>query len=141
LAQQSGANIIYPIVAVSDCYARYPGIKRTARRLKEGDYTGGNLVLLRPQFMLQQRERIAGAYAARKSPARLAAMLGIGTLVRLLLSQTLSPKLLSVATLEERAGRLLGGSVRALVSAYPEIATDLDKPSDFAALAGLSSSS
>jgi 2-phospho-L-lactate guanylyltransferase (CobY/MobA/RfbA family) len=133
LAEQTGANMIYPIVEVASCYAQFPGIKRTARRLQEGAFTGGNMMLLRPTFMLKQRQRIAEAYAARKSPAKLASMLGYGTLLRLVLSQTISPKLLSVSTLEERASSMLGGSVRALVFPNADIATDLDKPEDFVA--------
>ena len=83
---------------------------------------------------MQQKQRIADAYAARKSPAQLAAMLGYGTLVRLLLSQTISPGLLTVSLLEKRASSMLGGEVRSYVTPYAEIATDLDKPSDFTAV-------
>jgi GTP:adenosylcobinamide-phosphate guanylyltransferase len=131
LAEDTGANMVYPIVEVASCYAQFPGIKRTARKLKEGEFTGGNMMLLRPAFMIKQKQRIANAYAARKSPAKLAWMLGFGTLVRLLLSQTISPGLLSVGMLEERASKMLGGSVKALVFPNADIATDLDKPADF----------
>ncbi len=134
LAEETGANMIYPIVKVASCYAQFPGIKRTARKLKEGAFTGGNMMLLRPAFMMQQRQRISDAYAARKSPAKLASMLGLGTLVRLILSQTISPNLLSVSLLEQRASAMLGGSVKALVFPNADIATDLDKPEDFLAV-------
>ncbi len=133
LAEETGANMIYPIVEVAACYAQFPGIKRTARKLKEGVFTGGNMMLLRPTFMMKQRQRIADAYAARKSPAKLASMLGYGTLLRLVLSQTISPNLLSVRLLEARASAMLGGSVKALVFPHADIATDLDKPEDFTA--------
>lgn len=133
LAESSGANIIYPIVGVETCYTQFPGVKRTARKLKEGKFTGGNMVLLRPAFMMKHRDKIAKAHEARKSPARLAAMLGIGTLIRLVLSQSISPRLLSVSMLEEKASSLLGGSVRALICPHADIATDLDKPEDFIA--------
>ncbi len=133
LIAKSGGNLIYPIVQVSRCYQRFPGVKRTACKLKEGTFTGGNLVLINPDFMIKQKEQIAAAYAARKSPARLAAKLGYGTLVRLLFSQLVSPNLLSVAVLQERVSHLLGGKVCAIESNYPELATDFDKPSDFTA--------
>ena len=132
-ADAEGGNLIYPIVKVERCYARFPGVKRTARKLKEGNYTGGNLVLLRPEFMIRQKAQIAGAYAARKSPARLAAMLGYGTLLRLLASQLVYPGLLSVELLQQRVSGLLGGKVCAIESQFPELATDFDKPSDFTA--------
>jgi hypothetical protein len=38
--------------------------------------------------------------------------------------------------LERAVGRLLGGTAKAYVSPYPEIATDIDKPSDLAAIEG-----
>lgn len=133
-AQTTGAGMVWPVVRVSTCYERYPGVKRTALKLREGEYTGGNLALVRPAFLLQHRERLAGAYAARKSPLQLARMLGLGTLGRLVLSQKVSPRLMTIAFLEERVSRLLGGPASAYLCEYPEIATDLDRPSDFEAL-------
>jgi GTP:adenosylcobinamide-phosphate guanylyltransferase len=134
LASESGAGVIYPVVPVAACYARFPGIRRTALRLREGEYTGGNLALVRPEFLLTHRDRIAAAFAARKSPFRLAVMLGFGTLGRLVASQKLAPRLLSIPFLEARVSRLLGGPARALICDLPELATDLDRPADFAAV-------
>jgi molybdopterin-guanine dinucleotide biosynthesis protein A len=133
-AEQTDAALIYPIVPLATCYERFPGIRRTALRLRDGEFTGGNLVLVRPQFLLTHSARIAAAYAARKSPVQLARMLGLGTLGRVLLSQKVSPGLLSVAFLEMRVSRLLGGPCRALTCNSAEIATDVDRPSDFVAI-------
>jgi len=133
LAASAGAQVVYPIVAVAACYARYPGIKRTTVRLREGEFTGGNVMLARPSFFLDRQALLADAYAARKRPVRLAAMLGAGTVARLLFSQLVSPRALSVEELERRVGRFVRADVRALISASPELATDLDRPSDFAA--------
>ena len=134
LAQSNEAGLIWPVVPVNLCYARFPGIRRTALRLRDGEYTGGNVALVRPKLLLDHRDRIATAYAARKSPAQLAKLLGMETLVRLALSQKLSPNLLSIGFLETRVSKLLGGACRALPCNSPEIATDLDRPSDFAAI-------
>ena len=133
-ADDDNSGLVWPVVPVASCYARFPGVKRTALRLKEGELTGGNLMLVRPQFMLANREQIAEAFAARKSVGRLAAILGIPILVRLLLSQKVAPRFLSVTLLEARIGKRLGGKVAAILSQYPEIATDLDRASDFAAI-------
>ncbi len=91
---------------------------------------------MRPRFLFAQERRIAGAYAARKSPLKLAAMLGFGTVGRLVLSQKLNPGLLTLPLLEARIGRLLGGKANAYISQDPELATDLDRPSDFKAVSG-----
>jgi GTP:adenosylcobinamide-phosphate guanylyltransferase len=129
-----GADVVYSVVPVEECYKRYPGIKRTAASLRDGKLTGGNLVLMRPKFMLAQRERIAEAYGARKSPLRLALMLGLGTTLRAAAALTMAPSLLSVARLESAVGRLLGGTARAYISNYPELATDIDRLSDLEAV-------
>lgn len=133
-AQESGAGVVWPIVPVAECYRRFPGVQRTSLCLRGGEFTGGNLALVRPAFLLANRERIADAYAARKSVVKMAWLLGLGTLGRLALSQTLSPNLLTIPMLEARVSRLMGGPVRALICAFPELATDLDRPSDFAAV-------
>jgi molybdopterin-guanine dinucleotide biosynthesis protein A len=134
LAERTDSGLIWPVVPVNICYMRYPGIKRTALRLRDGEYTGGNLALVRPEFLLAHSARIAAAYAARKSPVQLGRMLGLGTLARVVLSQKVSPNLLSISFLEMRVSRLLGGPCRALPCESPEIATDLDRPADFAAI-------
>ena len=136
-ARMQDADLLWPIVPVKSCYDRFPGVKRTALRLREGEFTGGNLALVRPGFLLAHRDRIGAAYAARKSPLKLAAMLGFGVVGRLALSQKVHPHLLTIPLLEARVGRLLGGQARAYLSQSPELATDLDRPSDFAAV-GLS---
>lgn len=133
-AVQSGASVIYPVVPVDRCYRRYPGLKRTALKLKEARFTGGNMMLARPQFIMSQRQRIADAYRARKSPLRLANLLGWDMMFRLILSQTLIPRLLTLSFLEKRVSQLIAGPARVFVSGYPEIATDLDRPADYTAV-------
>jgi len=128
------ADLVYPVVEVAKCYERFPGMKRTAAPIREGRFTGGNMLLMRPAFMLSQRDRIASAYAARKSPLKLAMMLGLGTTLRAAVAITVYPRAIDLASLERAVGRLLGGKARCYVSPYPEIATDIDKPEDLAAL-------
>jgi GTP:adenosylcobinamide-phosphate guanylyltransferase len=133
-AEETGATLLYPIVPVSQCYARFPNVKRTAIKLREGEFTGGNLMLVRPAVLTSIKPRIAEGFAARKQPLRLATMLGFGMVARLLLSQLVSPRLLSLSLLERRVSRLLGTEARVLLCNAPEIATDLDRLSDFAAV-------
>jgi GTP:adenosylcobinamide-phosphate guanylyltransferase len=136
-ALRMDADIVYPVADVAACTARFPRLKRTSVRLKEGRYTGGNMMLFRREFLLRQRGRIEAAYAARKSPLRLASMLGFVTLLRLAAAQTVSASAASIPALERAAGRLLGGTARAYITPFVEIATDLDKPEDFAVPAAL----
>ena len=133
-AQKTNADILYPIVPVSECYARFPNVKRTSLRLREGVFTGGNLMLIRPAFVLERREWIAESYAARKSVVKIARLLGPGAILRLAVSQKMAPNLLTLEWLENRISRLIGATGRALICHAPELATDLDRPSDFEAV-------
>jgi GTP:adenosylcobinamide-phosphate guanylyltransferase len=128
------ADIVYPIVQVDLCYVRFPGVKRTSLRLREGRFTGGNAMLVNGAFLMEHRERVAEAYAARKAPARLAMMLGMGTVVRLFGALTFFPNALRLAGLEAAVSGMLGGTARALIMDYPEIATDIDRLSDLQAI-------
>ena len=133
-AESTGAVLVYPVVPVQLCYDKFPGIKRTALKLSEGVLTGGNIMLARPGELVARRQTISKVYLARKSLLNLGAMLGAGTVLRILLAQTLSPKLLTVEYLEKQVARLLRCSVSAILSNQPELATDLDRPEDFLSL-------
>ena len=130
LAAPLGADFCYSVVPISACLSKYPDMKRTTLRLKEGTFTGGNLMLVNPGFVRANRSLVSRAYDARKSVFKLGALLGWSLLARIVASQTVSPSLLSVAHLERGAGRLLGGTARAVVSPFAEIGTDIDKPED-----------
>jgi hypothetical protein len=56
------------------------------------------------------------------------------TLLRFGLTLAGLPGLLTIERLEQTGSRLVGGRVRALISPYPEIATDIDNPDDLQAL-------
>ncbi len=128
------ADFCYPIIPIGLCRAAYPQMKRTTVRLREGVFTGGNLMLINPDFVQTQRDTLARAYAARKHPLQLGTMLGWGLLARLLLAQTLAPSVLTVPLLEQGVARLLGHGcrTRAIETRYAEIGTDIDSPEDIA---------
>jgi len=129
-AVETGGDFCYPIIPREDCLAKYPRMARTYLKLREGTFTGGNMVLVSPEFMRRNEETIGRAYSARKNVFALAGMIGFGVLVRAALSQLLWPGLLSIAHLERSVGRMLGGEVRAVITPYAEIGEDVDKLSD-----------
>lgn len=130
----SGADLCCPFVSLALCRTRFPEMKRTAIKLREGQFTLGNVMLVNPRFVLASQATIQQAYAARKSPLQMARLLGIGLLGRVILAQTVTPSLLTIAALEKSVSRLLGNGCRAagIESRYPEIGTDIDKPDDVA---------
>jgi GTP:adenosylcobinamide-phosphate guanylyltransferase len=130
-----GVDMAYPIIRQEDC-ARHPELKRTYLKTGDGVFTGGNIMLLRPEFVERNWKAIQESYAARKQIGKLARMIGVGVLIRVIVAQAF-PGVLKVAALERAASRMLGGRVAAVVSRYPEIGEDVDKPSDLAAVRGI----
>lgn len=129
--RERNAALHYPIVSLEATQARFPGMSRTSLKLKEGAFTGGNVFLIhgervRPVIPLMER-----AYAARKSPIQLAAILGLPTLIQVAMVKLL-PGSVSIPALERTIGRALKLDVAAVVSPYPEIATDIDSTEQYA---------
>ncbi|HAY14136.1 MAG TPA: NTP transferase domain-containing protein [Fimbriimonadaceae bacterium] len=126
------AEIAYPIIPLAACEARYPGVARTSLRLREGTFTGGNVAVMHTASMKRSMAQMEQAYAARKSPVRLAAILGFGTLVRVILGR-FAPQTLPIPALERAATRALKSRVRAVITEAAALGTDIDKPEQYAA--------
>lgn len=130
------AALNYPIISASDCEREFPGMKRTTLALQEGVFTGGNLGYMRTDLMRQALPILEKAYSYRKSPIKLASLVGFGTLGRVLLARVL-PQTLSLPTLERTIGRFLGVDVHAVVSTYAEIGADIDNLAQYKSLIAL----
>ncbi len=118
------ADVTYPIIPKESCEREFPGAPRTYVKLKDGTFTGGNAVVLTRHFVESRWHLIDRLYSARKNPIRLAALFGLGFLLGLVTGR------LSLAGLEARGGRIVGGRVSAIISAYPELGFDVDKLDD-----------
>ena len=104
--------------------AQFPEVPHTWARLREGEFCGGGLAALRPRAFPALERFLARLGAARKNPLRLASIFGYDTVLAYALRR------LRVADAEQRASLLLGAPVRALPSPHPEIAVNVDRPSD-----------
>jgi len=118
-------DLNYPIVPLAVCRREFPHMKRTSLKLREGRFTGGNLFLLRRSALPSLMPRLEAAYQSRKSPASLARIVGMGTLLRVLTGQVI-PWTLPIAYLENRVGRMLGLSVRAVPVHSADLGADID---------------
>ncbi|MFC4768536.1 molybdenum cofactor guanylyltransferase [Effusibacillus consociatus] len=125
---QSDADLYYPIVDKRDYERRFPGIRRTYVKLKEGTFTGGNLFLVKPGKLLPILGRVEKILELRKSPLALSAELGVSFVVRLLLTKLAG--LLTISKLETRIAEMFELDARAVISPYPEVAHDIDRPDD-----------
>ncbi|MCX6343695.1 MAG: NTP transferase domain-containing protein [Armatimonadetes bacterium] len=128
-----GADFALPVITRERCEERYPGIARTYLTTADGVFTAGNIMIVSHDFIENNWDCVTGAYAARKQVFKLARMLGMGVLVRVLLSRRF-PSLLTVSILEQAISRMLGAKVLAVMCSYPEIGEDIDKPSDLEAV-------
>ncbi len=122
--QKVQADIYYPVVRRVTNESKYPGVRRTYMHLKEGVFTGGNLVLLQPAIVAQCHDLIDQAIQLRKKPRQLAKLLGGRAFFKLLFRQ------LSIKEIEARVNEVLGFVGVAIVSLYPEVGIDVDKPTD-----------
>jgi molybdopterin-guanine dinucleotide biosynthesis protein A len=121
------ADLVYPIISREDYEARFPGGRRTYVSLREGTFTGGNMVLVKRTFLEGLLPLIHRLFKYRKNPLLLARALGAGFVAKMLLGR------LDIPSIEKRARALTGGRAAALPISRPELAFDIDKPEDLAA--------
>ncbi len=122
--RDQNADLYYPIVEKKVNDSLYPGFKRTYVKLKDGTFTGGNIIGLNPRVVEPCARFAKELIAHRKKPWELGRLLGPKFLILLATGN------LSIAHLERRFFELLNIKARAIICSYPEIANDIDKPSD-----------
>ncbi|MFM7187527.1 MAG: NTP transferase domain-containing protein [Armatimonadota bacterium] len=130
LASAPNADFVYTVIPMDVCRATFPDAKRTSLRTADGEFTGGNIVLINPEFVRNNEAVIRESFERRKDVLGLGKLLGPDVIVRLLLSR-LFPGLLRISILEQAVSRLVGhASVRALIVNDAAIGTDIDSASD-----------
>ncbi len=122
LCAPAPASVHYPVIRRETCEARYPGARRTYARLKEGELTGGNLFLVAPDACPPCLAVLERFFAARKSPVRLARLLGVGFLLKFLFKRA------GISDAEAICTRLTGCPARAVICPDPEVGMDVDRP-------------
>jgi len=132
-AIDSRADFCYAIVKKDVCESEFPGLKRTCLKLKEGEFTGGNLAYVTAGFLRDNWSILEEAYGLRKHKFKLAARVGFWTLFRAALGQAL-PYTWSVGAAEKAVGRMLHANVCAIVSPYAGVGTDIDTVEHWQAL-------
>lgn len=116
------AQLVYPVVPETAATEQFPEQKRTYARLKDGKFTGGNLVLMQTALVPKLIPQIDRVFRARKNPFALAGIVGFDVLLRLLLGRA------DISRLERRVSAILGAPVRALVTNDAALAADVDSP-------------
>jgi GTP:adenosylcobinamide-phosphate guanylyltransferase len=122
--QARPAELYYPAITRHSAEQRFPGVKRTYATLREGTFTGGNIFIVNPRLVTLFAEKARSFFQARKSPAKMARLLGLLFLIKLRLG------MLSVAELEVKVSRMFGFKGVVIICEDPEIGVDVDKLSD-----------
>ncbi|HHX01300.1 MAG TPA: NTP transferase domain-containing protein [Firmicutes bacterium] len=118
-------DLFYPIVSKEVNEAVYPGVGRTYVKIKDGTFTGGNMVLVAPKFIQESQQVIHRVVALRKKPFEIVKLLGFRILIKFIF------RCLTIAEVERRVKHLFGINAKAVITSYPQIGTDVDKPSDW----------
>lgn len=126
-AEPLEADCVYSLVRKEACRKEFPALRRTYFHLTEGNFTGGNLALIRDRVFPACLPRMAEVYALRKDIPRLAGWLGLSMIVKFLFRR------LSLADVERKASRTFGLTGRCVLMEYACIGTDLDRGEDWPA--------
>ncbi len=119
------AALVYPIIPKEAVEKRWPGMRRTYAKLRDGVFTGGNVIILDRRLFERALPMARKIIELRKKPLALARLIGFGVLLKLILGR------LTIAEVEARAEKLFGVPMKALITPYPEVGVDADSEEDF----------
>ncbi len=122
-------DFIYPVVPVGLCTKLAPDLHRTSIKTREGKFTGGNVFLVHRRKLRENLPFLEKILANRKSPIKLAGLLGILPLFKIATGTG------TLSTLEEMLNAKITGKVAALVMDNAQIAVDIDTPAQYAKIA------
>jgi GTP:adenosylcobinamide-phosphate guanylyltransferase len=125
-ASEKNADLTYGCLEKRTHLAKYPNVPHTWARLRDGTYCGTGFITMRPRVLPSLDRFIEQLGHARKNPLHLAKLFGWDVLLRF------ATRRLSIGDAEQRASRILGAPVRAVVSPYAEIGVNVDRVSDIA---------
>lgn len=114
--------LYYPIVAKQTIESRFIGANRTYSHLREGDFSGGDLILVKTEIAGTNPTLWHTLANARKYPWKMARTIGFDILLKFLFHQ------LSIRDIETKASKLIHLPVKAVPFPHPELAMDADKP-------------
>ncbi|MFW5992140.1 MAG: nucleotidyltransferase family protein [Halanaerobiaceae bacterium] len=120
----SEADLYYPIIPKESNMAKFPAVKRTYFHLEEGVFTGGNMVIVKPEILKEITEILDKAIAWRKKPWKLSKMLGMKFIFKFAIGH------LSLDEIESKVAKITGCQGHFMITRHPEIGFDVDKPSD-----------
>lgn len=121
MCQPLDRGIYYNFVSKETMEARFPHSTRTYVKLKGMQVAGGDIGMIHVDLR-RETERLEMLENARKHAWKIARVVGLRMMIKLLLRQV------TFNDIEETAYRLTGISVKVVLNPYAEMAMDGDKP-------------
>ncbi len=116
-------DLVYPIIPKDVSEKQFPGQKRTYVKIAEGQFTGGNVIVISVKMLPKLLSVLNQLHASRKNPLGLARLFGVDIIFKLLLGR------LTIPEVEARAKKILGAEMRAWISDDASLGADVDKAS------------
>lgn len=123
-SQKREGDLCYPIIEKAANEYHFPGIDRTYVRLREGSFTGGNIIYIRPAILDRCEGFARRLIDLRKRPFKISRLLGSSFLISLAMGR------LTIGKLEARFSEILDIRAFAIITPFPELCNDVDKASD-----------
>jgi molybdopterin-guanine dinucleotide biosynthesis protein A len=125
------ADFHYAIVPQDAMERAFPGARKTYVTVADGTFTGGSIMLVRPQVVDRVRPLVERLIASRKKPWLLAQAFGWSVVLKFASGR------LSIAEMMDRVAEMAGIAARAVILPRPEVALDVDagKPHHLALIA------
>jgi len=125
--QKREADLYYPVIPKKEYERMFPGSRRTYAVLKDGTYTGGNMVLMSTEFFRRHRNLIRIALKLRKLPWILVVIrFGAG------FWRAFARREVGIGDIERMMQDKYKVNGAAVVSSFPEMGFDVDNREDAA---------
>ncbi|OQX61673.1 MAG: hypothetical protein B5M51_07400 [Anaerolinea sp. 4484_236] len=121
-AQEGNHDLYYNAIPREVMEKRYPHSGRTYTKLKGLEVCGGDLTIVSTSLLSTDKEIFERFFNARKSPFKIASLIGYDTLLLLL------TRLLTLENGVARISKRVGVDAHVLLCPYAEIGMDIDKP-------------
>ncbi len=115
-------DVYYTVVEKSTIEARFPGSRRSFVSLHGGSFAGGDINMTKVSAIQANLPLARQAMESRKNIWQQIRLLGFKTLIKFAFRR------LSIADAERVASKALGCRGRAIITLYPEMGMDVDKP-------------
>jgi hypothetical protein len=119
-ALSTPCDVAYGFVRREPHEARFPSVRHTWVRLREGTFCGGGISAIRAGAVAGLADALRRIVAARKSPLRLAAIFSAALLLRYVFG------MLRIADAEHQADAITGCRCRGIACDEPELAVNVD---------------